>query len=417
MKNKVTALRLPKKSLALLNENKKVIEIFDKYDFLPVVKINNTESPKNAIISLNNCKNSPLESINLGSDYDKEVRTYFVASIIIAKNSVSKIPLLVKMGYDPIGFQDGDGILDFKCSNGSVKFSLIDNDDTDYEQGEDKYDLKDAEYGDEFVLEINASALTRGTKFSISVNASDDGDGFGKTSNRKKICGKFNIQVVEKDVFLNEELKKGFDTLSIISQEYRNKPTEGEYSVNYCIQGADRFLGAVVENKKEFYTYDDKKKIRLNVPDLSNAIFRAKKLKSLGYGFNYTEFDNNIFGYREVNQKDEYGNNPSRNLFLKNNKGIVDYFQSMIKNKIGFHIFYLSIVDALHTLFIIIDNRQPCSPTYKIYDEAGESSSKGALNNIDDGILSQSQWVYSWTKKHVGYWAKLNVSLLKFQRK
>lgn len=399
-------------------KNRTGFEAGDKYDFLPVVKINGNESPKNAVISLNDCTESKLEYLNLGNDYDNEWRKYPVVNIVIAKNSVARIPLLIKMGYDPIGWQDGDGILEFRSSNASAKLKCIDNDDTDYESDEDTYDLKDAEYGDELVLEIDAKALARGTKFSISVFASDDGDGLGKTSKRNAICGKFNVKVIENDVFLNEELKKGFDVLSIISQEYRNKPTEGEYSVNYCIQAADRFLGAVVDNEKNFYAYDDKRKIRLNVPNLDNAVARAKKIKSLGYGYDYKDFEGgSILGYREVNQKDDYGNNPSRILFSKNDKVIVDYFKSIIKNKVGFHIFYLSIVDSLHTLFIVVDNTKPCRPTYKIYDEAGESSSKGSLKDINQGILSQSQWVYLWTKKHVGYWAKLNVSLLKFQRK
>ncbi|MDR2205859.1 MAG: hypothetical protein LBE36_06870 [Flavobacteriaceae bacterium] len=421
MKNKVTALRLPKESLVRLNmnTNKKIlVNISDRYDFLPVVKINGNETSKNAIISLSDCTESKTEYLNLGSDYDKEWRNYPIANIVIAKNSIAKVPLLVKMGYDPIGPQDGDGVLEFRSSNASVRLNYIDNDDTDYDSREDKYDLKDAEYGDEFVLEIDAKALARGTKFSISVYASDDSDGWGKTSGRKGICGKFNVKVVEKDVFLEEELKKGFDLLSIISQAHRKQPKEGEYSVNYCMQGADRFLGAIVENQKDFYTYDDKNGTLVYSPNFTTAIARAKEIKALGYGLDYKEFGGNIFGFQEIiSGEDVYGNNPTRNLFLRNNNGIYDYFKLMIKNKRGIHIFYLSIVDALHTLFVIVDNKDLCNPTYKIYDEDGESSSKGSLKTIGDGILKQSQWVYTWTKSKLGYWAKLNVSLLKFQRK
>lgn len=394
-------------------------ELGSRYDFLPVVKINGIKESKNSIISLNDCQNSKLEYLNFGNDYDEEWRKYPVANIVIGKNSIARIPLLIKMGYDPIGPQDGDGILEFKSSNASAKLNFIDSDDTDYEEGKDKYDLKDAEYGDELVLEIDAKALARGMKFSISVYASDDGDGISSTSKRKGICGKFNIKVVEKDVFLMEELKKGFDLLSIISQKHKKKPKQGEYSVNYCIQGADRFLGAIVNNTKDFYAYDDKTEKLIHSPGFTTAIARAKKLKDLGYGFNYKEFDGSIFGFNEINKEDEYKNNPTRKLYLKKENEIRDYFVSMVKNKVGLHIFYLSIVEAFHTLFIVIDNRNPCQPTYKIYDEDGETSSKGLLKDIGDGLLVQSQWVYIWTKANpkFGYWAKLNVSLLKFQRK
>jgi len=400
-----------------IEKAKRLKEILvSKYDFLPVVKINGSEKSKNSVISLDDSQNSKLEYLNLGNYYDEKWRKYPVANIVVAKNSVARIPLLVKMGYDPVGPQDGDGILEFKSSNTSAKLNFIDNENTDYD-AEDKYDLKDSEYGDEFVLEIDAKALSRGTEFTISVFASDDDDGLGKTSKRKGICGKFNIKVVQQDVFLEEELEKSFDVLSIISQEHRKQPKEGEYSVNYCIQGADRFLGAIVNNQKDFYAYDDENEKRLNSPDLSNAIARAKKIKELGYGFDYKEFDANIFGFQEIHNQDKYGNNPTRKLFLKNKESVDNYFQSMIKNKIGIHIFYLSIVDGFHTLFIIIDNKNPRIPTYKIYDEDGETSSKGFLKNIGAGLIGQSQWVYTWAKPKFGYWAKLNVSLLKFQRK
>lgn len=391
--------------------------IGSKYDFLPVVKTNGDEKAKNSIVSLNDCQASKLEYLSLGNDYDEQWRKYPVANIVIAKNSVARIPLLVKMGYDPIGPQDGDGVLEFKSSNASAKLNFIASDDTDYEAGEDKYDLKDAEYGDEFVLEIDAKALARGTKFTISVFASDDNDGLGKTSTRKGICGKFNVKVVEKDVFLDEEFKKGFDLLSVISQKHKKKPKHGEYSQDYCIQGADRFLGAVVNNQKDFYTYDDENEKLIHSPGFTTATARAKQIKELGYGFDYKEFDGSIFGFQEIQKQDEYGNNPTRKLLFKNKESIDGYFQSIIKDKMGIHIFYLSIVDALHTLFIVVDNKNPRNPSYKIYDEDGETSSKGLLKNIGDGLLGQSQWVYVWTKANRGYWAKLNISLLKFQRK
>lgn len=395
----------------------KTLNDVDRYDFLPVVKIKGSEDPKNAIISLDDCVQSKLEYINLGKDYDEEWKKYPVANIVIAKNSTARIPLGIKKGYDPFGFQDGDGILEFRSSNGSVKLNFVDSDDTGYENNEDKYNLKDAAYGDEFVLEIDAKALARGTKFSIYVYATDDDDGWGSSSKRRGICGELNVKVVERDVFLDEELKKGFDLLSIISQEHRKQPNEGEYSVNYCIQGADRFSGAIIENQKDFYTYDDKNEKIIYNPGFTTAIVRAKKLKELGYGYDYKEFNEGLFGFREINKEDKYGNNPTMELYLKDKNTINNYFQSIIKNKIGIHVFYLSIVDALHTLFIVVNNKKPSDPNYTIYDEDGETSSYGSLKYIDEGIMKQSQWVYVWTKSKKGYWAKLNINLLKFQRK
>ncbi|NJM78672.1 MAG: hypothetical protein HC854_01830 [Flavobacterium sp.] len=221
MRNKVTALRLPKGGLKTisLNPNKKLIlEEVERYDFLPVVLINGSEEPKNAIISTEECAINKLESLNLGGDYDNEYKNYKIANIVVTKNSIARIPLKIKRGYDPLGLQDEDGILEFRSSNGLAKLNYIDNDDTDYENDEGKYDLKDAEYGDEFVLEIDAKSIERGKTFTISVYASDDDDGWGKTSKRKEICGKFNVKVVEKDVFMEEEYKKGVEVNKVISR-------------------------------------------------------------------------------------------------------------------------------------------------------------------------------------------------------
>ncbi|WP_431611441.1 hypothetical protein [Chryseobacterium sp. 'Rf worker isolate 10'] len=415
----IKALGLSKiKSLGLNNtvepDKKTLEEKQDNEDFLPIVKINRSEKSKNCLISITDCFS---ERINLGNDFDKDLRNYTVPDIIIVKNSNTYIAIENIQGYDGWGYQDGDGVLEFKTNNPKVKIRLLKEKNPEKCDTDSRlYDTKDAEFGDQYTLEISHT-LKRGDKFSIEVYASDDNDGLWGRSKKVVRCGKFNFTVVQQDVFLEQEMQKGFDLLSIISQEHRKQPKEGEYSVNYCIQGADRFLGAIVNNQKDFYTYDDENGKLIRSPGFTTAVDRAKKLSALGYGNNYKEFEEGVFGFQQINKKDKYGNNPTRNLFLKNKEGISNYFQTLIKNKIGNHIFYLSIVDALHTLFIVVDNNNPCSPTYTIYDEDGQTSSYGDLKNIAEGIMRQSQWVYTWAKDKKGYWAKLNVSLLKFQRK
>ncbi|MCU7618429.1 hypothetical protein NZ698_14610 [Chryseobacterium sp. PBS4-4] len=420
--SKIKALGLPNKIKALglgnieVLEAKKIQSEPDNEDFLPIVRINNSEKSKNCIVSVADCAS---EKINLGIDFDDDLRNYTVPDIVITKNSKAYIPLQNIQGYDGWGYQDGDGILEFRTNNAKAKIRLLSEKNPEKINTNSKtYDLKDAEFGDQYTLEI-FHTLNRGDKFSIEIYASDDNDGIWGRSKKTVKCGKLNFTVIQQDVFMVDELKKGFDLLSIISQEHKKRPTTGEYSVNYCIQGADRFLGAIVDNKKDFYAYDDKSQQLIYSPGFTTAIDRAKKIEKLGYGRNYKEFDGGIFGIQEVNKIDKYGNNPSRKLSLKTNgkEAINNYFQTVVKNKIGIHIFYLSIVEAFHTLFIVIDNTNPCDPTYKIYDEDGETSSYGQLKTIGDGLVGQSQWVYTWAKPKFGYWAKLNVSLLKFQRK
>lgn len=397
---------------------KEKIEVVNRYDFLPVVKINTSENPKNAIISTKECADCKKEKMNLGTEYDDDKREYIVAEIVIAQNSTAKIPLMVKRGFDPIGLQDEDGVLKFSCNNGSVNLKFINSDDTDYENNEEKYDLKDSEYGDEFVIEIAPTKLKRGTKFTITVYASDDDDGLGTKSKRVGICGKFNFTVIEKDVFLEEELKKGMDLINTIAGEHKKRPTSGEYSVNYCIQAADRFLGELVDNHKNFYYYDDKTNKLIHTPSLDNAEKRAEKINEMGYGKVLKKFDGSIFSFVEKNETDQYDNNPTRTLSL-NSSEMGMFVKQQVGNKIGIHIFYLSIVNAFHTLFIVIKNNEPCEATFEIYDEDGLSKNYGYLKDLNLGLLMQSQWVYRWVKANpkFGYWSKLHVQLLKFQRK
>jgi hypothetical protein len=405
-------------------EEEKVIESknqnSNRYDYLPIVKINNTEEAKNAIISFTECKNCKKDKINLGQEYDEDKQEYIVAEIVITQNSITKIPLTIRKGSDLAGFDDEDGVLKFSCNNGAVKYKFIESDDTDYKNNENSYDINDSEYGDDFVLEIEPTKLARGTKFSITVFASDDDDSIisdKKNSTRKGICGKFNFTVIQSDVFTNEEIQIGLKELSIISEKHKKRPKIGEYSVNYCIQAADRFLGAIVKNQKLFYAYDDVNEKKINAPNLSNAIMRAQKIKDLGYGKSLKNFAGKVFTLKEIDKTDEYENNPTRKIFLKNNDEINEYFDNEISNKLGFHIFYLSIVEAFHTLILIIDNSEPCQASYQILDEDGLTSSQGNLKEIGVGLTQQSQWVYIWAKPKFNYWAKLDITLLKFKRK
>lgn len=390
-------------------------------DFLPVVNINYNFNGINCIIPPKDCTENKT-NITLSKDYDEKLRNYSIAEITLAKTLKSYIPVKNELGYDPLGFQDEDGKLEFICSNKSAKIKIIDSKNPQKianEKMPNEYHLNDAEIGDEYIIELDCSSLNRGDKFKIDIYATDDSDGWFGTKSKKKVkCGQINFIIVKKDVFLNEELQKGINELNIISLKHKKRPTTGEYSVNYCIQAADRFLGSIVENKTEFYAYDDKNNKLVYAPSLPSAPERAKKLKQMGYIKNISELNGEkLYSITEKNELDEYDNNPTRILKLITKDILFKFFKSQIGNDIGLHVYYLSIVDALHTLFIVINNTDPSKPSYTIYDEDGPSSSLGDLKDIDDGILRQSLWVYLWTKKHKDIWPKLNILLAKFQRK
>jgi len=404
--HRVSRLGLANKKRTNLDiQNNKLVG--DRYDFLPVVKINKSEEPKNAIISLKECATHKKSKINLGSDYDKKHREYIIADIIIAKNSTARIPLMVKRGYDPWGFQDGDGILEFKSSNGSVKMNFINNDDTDYKEGEDKYDLKDAEYGNELVLEINAKKLARGTSFSISAYASDDNsDGFSTKSNRKGICGKFNLKVVEKDVFMKDEHKKIIEELKYI-KPFADAHSPIEYDGNYCMAAAERSLSELLDNSKTFYSVERKTHTRKNKVSFANltADDREQKFKSyVNSEIKLTTRDFKIILNKTFKIVDGKYKDRETKIKTRTPNRIYKLFLSNIRNALGYHIYYCSIAGANHTMILIIDNTNPCDSKFEFWDQHGLSSSTGKLENIangvdgNTGINAQVQWLVRWLR-------------------
>ncbi len=350
-------------------EKKILNEEENRFDFLPIVKINKSEDAKNAIISSKECKIHKKPKLNLGSDYDKKYQEYVIPDIVIAKNSIAKIPLRIKRGYDPWGLQDNDGILEFKCSNNSVKMDFVNSDDTDYKTDKDKYNVKKATYGDEFIMEINAKALARGTLFNIQVYASDDNDFFSSKSNRKGICGKFNLKVVEKDVFMKEEI----DIYLKENQNSLNNHTK-------CFIAVDNQFSKVVNNQN----------LKLNSYADLTGLDRINDYSKKGYVYSSKKFHQEVIWSRVDN--DEYKLIP---ISFKNGKETIfsNYIKLDTSNKIGFHLYYFTLLHAYHVLSIVIDNSEPCDIKYKILDQIHDRAWR-PVDNLDNDILNMTRRNY-----------------------
>ncbi|WP_343665374.1 hypothetical protein [Chryseobacterium mucoviscidosis] len=396
----IKALGIPKiKALGLDSmdvQNKKVFQTGNKNDFLPVVKTNDSEDPKNAVISLDDCIESKIEYLNLGNDYDDEWKKYPVANIVIAKNSIARIPLRVKMGYDPIGWQDGDGILEFKSSNASAKLKFIDNDDTNYDNDEDKYDLKDAEYGDELVMEIDAKAVARGTKFNISVYASDDDDGIftnGNQSKRRGICGKFNVKVVEKDVLLSEDKEKLIEL---------NENLIG--SDRICFRVADKQMAKIFDNNNLVASsYDGK-----------NGFDRMKEHSNKGYTKSTKFFNQTEIWVRQT--EDGYNLKPIK-YKSGHDKDFYNYIHNEIKGRIGYHLYYFVLLKGYHVLMILVDNTNPKSPKFIIIDQIRVREWKN-LSNFGEEMLQMTKNNYTGACDHSNRKdTDSSIQLWKLQRK
>jgi hypothetical protein len=357
-------------------EARKKKEISTRYDYLPIVKINSSEEPINAIISIKECKNCKKEKINLGQDYEEDKQEYIVAEIVITQNSITKIPLTIRKGSDKAGFDDEDGVLNFTCNNGAVKFKFVDSDDTDFENNAASYDIKDTEYSDDFVLEIEPTKLARGTKFYINVFASDDNDSIisdKKNSTRKGICGKFNFTVIQSDVFLESEKE---NLIKINEALVQND--------SVCFRVADKELAELINDKT----------LILKSYMGENSYTRMTDYKSKGYIASEKIFDQYIFkggGNFEPIQYD----NKSIDIFKS-------YFNKLIFEKLGFHIFCFSLVGGYHVLTLIIDNTDFCNQKFLILDQI-RIRKWDQLKNIDEEMLRLTNvlWLSNYNHEEI----------------
>ena len=419
------AIDRPEVDYNLVAEKEK--ESLNRYDYLPIIKINNSEEPKNAIISIKDCKDCKKEKIYLGQDYDEDKQDYIVAEIVITQNSITKIPLTIRKGSDKVGFDDEDGVLKFSCSNGAVKSKFIDSVDTNYENNADRYDINDSEYGDDFIIEIEPTKLARGTKFSITIFASDDDDSIisdKKNSKRKGICGKFNFTVIQDDVFTNEEINNLLEELKFI-KPFAEAREPSEYAENYCMAAAERSLSKLLNNNKDFYSLDRNHK-RLNSISFfqKTASNRGNEIKSKGFVEDYFEFDDYSIVQSIKNltiDRTTYEKNKYLAIELGSQKKLFKHISKIINNRIGYHVFYLSVTNDFHTLILVIDFENPCKAKYAIYDEYYGTSSFGKYEDIEEGLRIQTSWTFLNDYMNRGFspnnFTKTTSKLWKIQRK
>jgi len=402
------------------NGNQVAKTSFDIFDFAPIVVLNDEDDGENIIYSNEECPNIKKETISLSSAFDKDLREYTISEIVVVKNSTSKIPLKIIQGYDPLGPQDNDGIVEFSCSNSNVKITP---------------ESKKVSYADEIEIEIDHT-LGRGEKFVIDIKGKDDSDDMFGASDLEVISGKLKCSVIEKDVFLSDEYKKMKDEIDYFSP-FAKAHSLSEYRGNYCMQAAERALSKLFDNQTNFYSVDKSHK-RLNKV---SYFVKGKKLgagdrgtyfKSLGYtksDFTFDDFDIDHDDRKAIIDKSSYKANAYSVVKLKKGSKLFTYLSTSIKDKIGYHIYYFYVTGGFHTLILVIDNTNPCDQKYNIYDQYGETSSKGKFVDIEEGIAKQVSWTFansclSRYESHLNHnnnkhkqWDSTETKLWKMQRK
>lgn len=328
-------------------DEKPEIKITGTEDFLPIVTINDKEEAYNAIYFIEECNKIRTEILDLGNNYDSDLKKYIVPQIVISKNLKSYIPLKNIQGYDGWGFDDGDGVLEFKSSNSNVSIRILDEDTPEKCKDETKkYNLNDAEIGDKYTLEISCPSLKRGDKFHIEVWASDDDDWGGK-SNKKILCGKLNFTIIQSDVFLKNEIDPMKDFL-------KNNASLLNFSRKDCITTLNTAL------KKLYKT--EKLSVGTQIKTGGNREGTMEKLDNQG----------KVKSSFTIEYEDTKGKVCSKGTPYKANKmkdSLSSKINELVGNNIGFHVFGVSIADGYHSMLLTVDNTNPCKKKYILSDQ------------------------------------------------
>ena len=285
-------------------------------DFAPIVVINEDEEGENAMWSMQNCSTSKKEKLTLSDGFDEDLREYIVPEIVIAQNLNSKIPLKILQGYDPWGFQDDDGIVEFSCSNKNVVINI---------EGVDSEtkNKKEVEYGDDIIIELSfKNRLNRGQKFSIDIK--------GKDGDNIEVSGKLNFTIIEKDVFMSYEAQKILD--------YNSELKWGP--INWLLGDFDKVCYRVVD--KQFSRVVDNPKLVLKSYYKKDAYDRIKDYTKEGYVQSTKRFYQKTIW--ETEKSEGYTLKPKS--FAKNQETVfTNYIEPEIKNKVGYHIYYFIILN------------------------------------------------------------------------
>lgn len=222
----------------------------------------------------------------------------------------------------------------------------------------------------------------------------------------------FDIEFIDsKDVFTKEEAKRLKDEFLYMST-FVNNHSPAEYRGNYCMVGADRALGKLLNNKTDFYTVERGTHKVLNSITFTNGntYSRAKQFESKGFietsytiDTKYWSVDHNK--RKEIISASTYDEAreisvPLQYDITKVNSAQGSLFLSYLKKQIdrkepGFHLYYQSIVDGFHTQILLIDNTDRENPKYQIWEDFGLSSSEGDLDEIVEGVERQTSAMFN----------------------
>ncbi|MDR2205726.1 MAG: hypothetical protein LBE36_06180 [Flavobacteriaceae bacterium] len=169
-----------------------------------------------------------------------------------------------------------------------------------------------------------------------------------------------------KDVFSEKDVKR------LINE---NKISISMHTA--CIIAADKQLGKLLRDNKNFITETSN-----NGANVYTVYTRIEQLKKKGFLANEKIFPADTYKGKGYYEPKEYtsGNEHVISSFLSKSLG----------NRLGYHIFYFTILDGYHVLTLVVDNNVPCERKFKIYDQIRDRGSYIDFIEIDNELLKMN---------------------------
>jgi len=307
-------------------------------------------------------------------------REYMVPLFCIEKDATIKLKLDIVQGSKPYMLQDKNGKLKFESSNESVKISAPD---------------KVVAYNDSIDIEIEQK-LDYGEEFSIEIKAVDN-EGDFIVSEQEAVCGKIMFSVIQRDAFTQDEIDALVHENSLAQAFNQSGNVVGN---GYCINAADRGLGALLKDTKNFYTEPNFRSLGGNGVRLKSSTTRAAVIKKLGYVKTAITIETN-----------NYNTNKEPTSLATSLLGKI---YDTIQNNVGYHVYYFSMHGEYHVMLLIVDHRDldPAKIRFSILDQGYVDERNLKFMDLDKKFVELAQIFWYSKNQH----AK-NILMWKVKRK
>ncbi|WP_310555656.1 hypothetical protein [Flavobacterium sp.] len=256
----------------------------------------------------------------------------------------------------------------------------------------DKYDLELVPSSDKIKLSKTSFRVEEEWVIKFYIECSEVLSGNLLVKIDGKDSNKVNLNFINnaKDVFSEEDVKR------LIDENIKSLSNRTE-----CFIAADNQNSELLQ----------KKEVKISSYSNENGFSRMKSYTSMGYIKDHKKFNQYIFDTGGITKPSSYVKGKE--------KEISSYIKKIIEDKIGYHVFYYSLLFNYHILTIVVDNTNPCGAKYKIYDQLKDRGEYKEIEELDGEILTQTvnNWegAVSHTAKKTD--ASTQIDLWKVQRK